>query len=98
MTWLDQGHNGFTVEHALMSAGSIYDVRDLKKSERNEAVKVLERQGFTRKRRGPPEGGPRCLRYWKDCPVPTSPNELWDIWIHAGAVDLSHLSYVSLVL
>ena len=65
--WLNQGgHNGFTVEHALVSAGCIYDTRELKKTERNEAVKVLERHGFERKRRKPPEGGLRCWRYWKD--------------------------------
>ena len=47
--WLSSGdHNGFTVEHALRESGCIADVSQLKKPERDQAVKVLNRCGFHR--------------------------------------------------
>ena len=47
--WLASGdHNAFTVEHALEQSGCIADATELKKPERNEAVKVLNRCGYHR--------------------------------------------------
>ena len=47
--WLASGdHNAFTVEHALKQSGCIFDATELKKPERNEAVKVLNRCGYHR--------------------------------------------------
>ena len=47
--WLASGdHNAFTVEHALVESGCIANVTDLKRPERLEAVKVLNRCGYHR--------------------------------------------------
>ena len=47
--WLASGdHNAFTVEHALVSAGCIANATELKRPERLEAVKVLNRCGYHR--------------------------------------------------
>ena len=47
--WLASGgHNAFTVEHALLASGCISADTELKKPERNEAVKVLNRCGYHR--------------------------------------------------
>ena len=47
--WLASGdHNAFTVEHALESSGCIANATELKRAERLEAVKVLNRCGYHR--------------------------------------------------
>ena len=47
--WLASGdHNAFTVEHALVESGCIANATELKKPERNEAVRVLNRCGYHR--------------------------------------------------
>ena len=47
--WLASGdHNGFTVEHALVESGCIANATELKKPERDQAVKVLNRYGYHR--------------------------------------------------
>ena len=47
--WLASGdHNTFTVEHALESSGCIANATELKRPERLEAVKVLNRCGYHR--------------------------------------------------
>lgn len=47
--WLASGdHNAFTVEHALVESGCIANATELKRPERLEAVKVLNRCGYHR--------------------------------------------------
>ena len=47
--WLASGdHNAFTVEHALEASGCIANATELKRPERLEAVKVLNRCGYHR--------------------------------------------------
>ena len=47
--WLANGdHNAFTVEHELVESGCIASATELKKPERNEAVRVLNRCGYHR--------------------------------------------------
>ena len=61
--WLASGdHNEFTVEHALEQSRCIADATELKKPERDQAVKVLNRCGYHRGKAWVTENGKRVRK------------------------------------